>query len=133
MLLPVTALYGGILTFILLWLSFGAGAMRGKAKISIGDGGNVELLEKIRRHGNAIEYVPMAIILIGVLEANGANAILLHVLGVVLIISRIAHPLGLKADNMGHPLRAIGSGGTALVMVVAAGYAVWQYVAAMTA
>jgi len=133
MVLPITALYGGLLTLVLLWLSFGAGAMRGKTGISIGDGGNVALLEKIRRHGNAVEYVPMAIILIGILEANGANSWFLHGLGLVLLLSRIAHPLGLKADNMGHPLRAVGSGGTALMMVVGAGYAIWQYVTAMTA
>ena len=74
----------------------------------------------------------MAIILLGVLEANGASMIFLHVLGVLLLVSRIAHPLGLKADNFSHPLRAIGAGGTILMMVVGAGYAIWQYISAMT-
>ncbi|MDH3589974.1 MAG: MAPEG family protein [Gammaproteobacteria bacterium] len=131
MAIPITALYAGILAFILTWLAFRAGSLRGKKKISIGDGGNVEMLEAIRRHANAVEYVPLALILIAVLELNGANSAFLHVLGIVLVIARIAHPLGLKAESMGDPRRAIGAGGTILVIVVAAGYAIWQGVGSM--
>ena len=130
--IPVTGLYAGVLALILIWLSFGAGAMRGKAKVSVGDGGNIELLEKIRRHGNAVEYVPMAVVLLGIAELNGAGATFLHVLGIMLVVARIAHPLGLKADNMGHPLRLVGAGLTTLMMLIAAGYVIWQSVGAMT-
>ncbi len=126
--LPITALYAGLTALILLWLSFGAGSMRGKTKVSIGDGGNVALLEKIRRHGNAIEYVPMAIVLLAIAELNGAGGVLLHSLGIMLVVARIAHPLGLKADNIGHPLRAVGAGLTALMMLIAAVYVIWQFV-----
>lgn len=132
MIVPITALYAGILTLILIWLAFGAGAMRGKASVSIGDGGDIALLEKIRRHGNAVEYVPMAIVLLGIAELNGAGSIFLHVLGIMLVVARVAHPLGLKADNMGHPLRLVGAGLTTLMMVIAAVYVIWQGVTAMT-
>ena len=131
MTIPITALYASLAALVLTWLSFKAGTLRGKKKISVGDGGDVEMLEAMRRHANAVEYVPIALILIGVLELNGANTIFLHVLGALLVLARIAHPLGLKADNMGDPLRAIGAGGTALVIVVAAGYALWQVVGSM--
>ncbi len=130
--LTITALYAGVLTIIVLGLSFRAGAMRGKKRISIGDGGDMQLLEAVRRHGNAIEYVPLALILLGVLELNGASNAWLHGLGGVLVIARITHAIGLKADNIAHPLRAVGAGGTALMMVVAAGYAIWQFVSAAT-
>ena len=132
MAVPITALYAGLTTLILFWLSFGAGSLRGKLRVSLGDGGNVELQEKIRRHGNAIEYVPMAIVLLGIAELNGAGATFLHVLGIMLVVARIAHPLGLKADNIEHPLRFVGAGLTALMMVIAAGYVIWQSITAMT-
>ena len=89
------------------------------------------LAEKIRRHGNFIEYVPIALILIGVLEINGSSPIFLHVLGVALVAARVAHAQGLYHDNPGHPLRAVGAGGTALVTVAAGLAAIWMSVDAL--
>ena len=131
--LPITALYAGILMIFALALSFRAGGFRGKTGISVGHGEpvNMNLTQRVRVHQNFLEYVPMAIILMGIIELNGGNATFLHVFGVVLIISRIAHAIGLKHDNMRHPGRAIGAGGTALISVVAALYALWMVVGPM--
>jgi len=131
--LPITALYAGILMIFALALSFRAGGFRGKTGISVlfGEPANMELIERVRVHQNFLEYVPMAIILMGIIELNGGNATFLHVFGVVLIIARIAHAIGLKHDNMGHPGRAIGAGGTALISVIAALYALWMVVEPM--
>ena len=128
---PITALYAGLLAIYSIWLSFQVGSMRGKTGISILHGDNMELAEKMRRHGNFTEYVPIALILIGVLEINGGSPIFLHVLGVVLVIARVAHAKGLYHENMGHPLRAVGAGGTALVTVVAGLAAIWTSVDAL--
>ena len=125
MFLPVTSLYGSLLVIIILFLAFRVGAMRGKLNISLGDGGNPQMLEAIRRHGNAIEYVPMAVLLIALLEVNDANLIFLHTLGVVLVLSRILHPMGLKTNSMNEVLRGAGAGGTVLVMAVSALYLIW--------
>ncbi len=131
--LPITALYAGILMIFALALSFRAGGFRGKTGISVmhGEPVNMDLAERVRVHQNFLEYVPMAIILMGIIELNGGNATFLHVFGVVLIIARIAHAIGLKHDNMGHPGRAIGAGGTALISLVAALYALWMVVGPM--
>lgn len=125
---PITALYAGVLAIYAIWLSSRAGLMRGKVGISILHGDNMELAEKIRRHQNFVEYVPIALILIGVLEINGSSAIFLHVLGAALVIARIAHAKGLYHDNISHPLRAVGAGGTALITVVAGIAAIWKSV-----
>ena len=69
----------------------------------------------------------------GIIEINGGNTTFLHVFGVVLIISRIAHAIGLKHDNMAHPGRVIGAGGTFLMSFAAAVYAVWMAVKPMFA
>ena len=126
--LPITALYAGIMMIFALALCFRAGGFRGKTGISVGHGEpvNMDLAERVRVHQNFLEYVPMAIILMGIIELNGGNATFLHVFGVVLIIARIAHAIGLKHDNMAHPGRAIGAGGTALISLVAALYTLWM-------
>ena len=131
--LPITALYASILMIFALALSFRAGGLRGKTGISVlfGEPVNMELAERVRVHQNFLEYVPLAIILMGIIELNSGNATFLHVFGVVLIVARIAHAVGLKHDNMGHPGRVIGAGGTALISVVAALYALWMVVGPM--
>ena len=124
---PITALYAGLLTIFALALSFRAGTFRGKAGVSIlyGEPPNMELAERVRVHQNFLEYVPLAVILLGVIELNGGSVIFLHIIGIGLLAARVAHAVGLKHDRMDHPGRAIGAGGTALLTVVAALYAIW--------
>jgi uncharacterized membrane protein YecN with MAPEG domain len=117
---PITALYAGLQALLGFALSMGIGPTRGKLGISIGDGGNPDLLLKIRRHGNWAENVPFALLLIALLELNGAGSTLLHGLGATLLIARIAHPIGLKKDKVYEPLRIGGALLTGLVTAVAA-------------
>lgn len=132
--IPITAVYAGVLAIFALYLSFRAGSFRGKAGVSIlfGEPANMELAERVRVHQNFLEYVPMLLILMGAIELNGGSATFLHSIGIVLIVARIAHAIGLKQDNMGHPGRVIGAGGTALVTLIAAGYAIWYAAGALT-
>lgn len=125
--LPITAIYAGILAIFALVLSFKAGSLRGKTGISVlyGEPQNLELAEKARAHQNFLEYVPMVVILMGIIELNGGGAIFLHTVGALLVIARIAHAVGLKHDNMAHPGRLIGAAGTALITLVTAGYTLW--------
>ena len=57
--LAITALYAAALTIISIVLSFSVGSARGKSGISILHGDDQTLAEKIRRHANFTEYVPM--------------------------------------------------------------------------
>ena len=133
--LPITALYAGLLTIFALFLSFRAGGFRGKTGISLlyGDPVNWELVERVRAHQNFVEYVPLVVILMGIIEVGGGSAWVLHGIGILLIIARAAHMVGLKQGNIGHPGRAIGAGGTALISLVAALYAIWLAFASLAA
>ena len=122
--LTVTALYAGILGLMAFGLAFQAGSLRGKTKISIGYGDNEELHLAMRRHANFIEFVPLCLILIGVLELNGAPTAALHALGAGLVVFRLAHAVGLKADTIQGIGRAAGAGGSTLVLVVASVWAI---------
>lgn len=125
--LPISLMYAGIFAIFALVLSFRAGSYRGKAGISIltGDPVNWELAQRTRVHQNFLEYVPIMLILMALIEANGGSSMFLYVVGDLLILSRIAHAIGLKHDNMSHIGRLIGAGGTALITLVSAGYAIW--------
>ena len=131
MLLPITALYAALLLIIMTYLGIKIGSLRGSTGISIFWGDNTEVAFAMRRHGNFTENVPMALVLMALVELNGGNAIFLHVCGVLLVLARIAHPMGLKPDSLVNPLRAFGAGGTILVMLALAGVDLWQVISGM--
>jgi uncharacterized membrane protein YecN with MAPEG domain len=122
----VTAIYAGLLALIAITLGTRVGIRRGKLGVSLGDAGDPALTLNNRRHLNWIEHVPIAIILIGIIEANGAPKLMIHVLGGLLVLARIIHPVGLNAESMAHPLRFLGAMTTMLVTLVAAVFAIWQ-------
>ncbi len=75
----------------------------------------------------------MLLIVMGAIELNGGSSTFLYVVGALLVVVRIAHAAGLKHDNMGHPGRLVGAGGTALLTLVTAGYGLWMAAGVMLA
>ena len=127
MLVHITSLYAALLALICFVLGGAVGQLRGKNDIPLGDGGNKDLIIANRRHMNFVENVPLAFELMLIVELNGAKALWLHALGIVLVLSRIIHPFGLNIEKIGTPARVIGAGGTALVMLASAITLLWQY------
>ncbi len=125
--MPITLTYAGVFAIFALVLSFFAGRERGKARVSVlyGEPTDMVLAEKVRRHQNFLEYVPMMLILFAAIEMSGGSRMFLYIVGDLLIIARIAHAIGLKHDNIAHKGRLIGAGGTALLTLVTAGYGIW--------
>lgn len=119
----ITALYAGILGLMAIAIAFAAGQMRGRSGISLGDGGNPELLLAMRRHSNFIEFVPLCLILIGLLEMNGAPPGAIHALGAGLVVFRASHALGMKVEP-GGAARTVGAAGSTLVLAVASIWAI---------
>ena len=112
-----TALYALPLALLGLVLWFRVTQMRAGLKVSIGDAGNPGLHERIRQHGNFIEWTAMVLLLMIIAEGNGAGALWLHIAGGLLLVGRLAHPFGLKAHNPGHPLRYVGNSASLLAML----------------
>lgn len=124
----ITALCAGLLGIISFVLSFHVGSYRGKTKISLSHGDNQEMLVRMRKHGNFTEYVPLALVLLGLLEmSGGAGSTAIWVLGGMLVVGRITHPIGLVADNIGHPMRAIGAMLTMIMTVTCSGWLIYNY------
>ena len=117
---PITGLYAALQAFVAIALLFPIGPLRVRHNVSVMEGGHADLTIAIRRHANWTEHVPFALLLIALLELNGAGAGTLHALGGVLLVARIAHPFGLNMQSPRNVLRGIGAAGTLLVTVVAA-------------
>ena len=93
--LPITLIAASTLGLMFVWLSASVIAGRVKIEAGIGDSGNTELLYKIRTQGNFTEYAPIFLIILGLLEIQGAHKTVLIVLAVLFIVARFLHVPGM--------------------------------------
>lgn len=96
MLLPITSLYGTLATLLLVGLALRTALMRRRLWVGLGDGDHPELARAIRVHSNAAEHIPIGILLLGLLELQGAYGVGLHVAALVFLVGRGLHALGLS-------------------------------------
>ncbi|MGH0029563.1 MAG: MAPEG family protein [Myxococcota bacterium] len=123
---PVTAMYTGLLALVGLALQQGVGRERLRSGVSLGDGGQPALVVAMRRQANFVEQVPLALLLLAIIELGGAPSAWLHTLGATLLVARIVHPFGLEYERMRRVPRLVGAVGTLLVVLGAALTAIWQ-------
>jgi uncharacterized membrane protein YecN with MAPEG domain len=122
--LPITLATASIVGLMLIWLSARVIASRVRNEALIGDENNTELLFAIRTHGNFIEYAPIFLILLGLLEHSGGNPTALMVLAGLFIVARPLHVLGMGPDaNL--KLRQIGTVLTFTVIIAASLYGLY--------
>jgi len=89
----ITVTYLAVLALLFSALSLMVVALRAKNDIPFGDGGNDSLHRAIRAHGNFAEWVPLAVLLVGALEASGQASSTIHLLMGALLTARILHPI----------------------------------------
>ena len=123
----ITLLYAGLCAILVLALAARVVRWRMTHRIGIGDGGDAELLRRVRVHGNAIEYLPLCLILLGGMELNGYPAPLIHGFGMALLLSRVAHAWGLSRSSGLSPGRFGGTLVTWVLMLAMAGFAIVGY------
>lgn len=87
----VTAFYAGLMGLWLLLLGFQVVRVRRRHDVSTGDGGVRDLELAIRAHGNACEYIPIALILMALAESMAAPGWVLHLSGLMLVAGRLLH------------------------------------------
>jgi hypothetical protein len=72
----------------------------------------------MRIHGNFAEYVPLALLVIVLIEAAGYSRYWIHLLGLALVAARLLHAWGLTRDKQPSPGRVIGTALTFAVLAV---------------
>jgi uncharacterized membrane protein YecN with MAPEG domain len=123
-----TGLTAALLTIIQIGLMFSVIKMRGDAGVFIGSGGNEGLERRIRAHGNFIENVPAFLVCLMLIELMVGSTLLVALLGGVVLLARLAHAIALSANSGVTAGRLVGTVGTVIPMLVAAGYLVYQVV-----
>lgn len=117
MTVPVTALYaalGGVLVLALAWQVTRA---RQRFAVGLGTGDRPEVERAVRAHANAVEYLPVALVLLLTLELNGGRFWLLHGAGALLLVARVLHAVGLSGSGGPSFGRYWGTAGTWLVIL----------------
>lgn len=125
----ISSVYASVLALWMVWLSLRVVRLRRAKKVRLGDGGDPELLAAIRAHGNSTEYLPVALILLFLLEMNSGYFLLIHIGGIALLTGRILHFRALKDDNIRY--RVLGMQFTIFTIIALAilnmGYAFYRY------
>ena len=80
-----------ILLFVFIALSINAAFTRRKSGLAVGEADNENLLRAVRAHGNFVEYTPMFLISLFLIDHVSKNCEYILVIGSGFILGRISH------------------------------------------
>ncbi|WP_292757187.1 MAPEG family protein [Methylophaga sp. UBA2689] len=92
----ITGMYAALAALMIVALARNVISLRRQHKVALGDGGHQDLLAAIRAHANAVEYLPIGLLLLLLLELSQGPAWLIHLLGSLFIIGRLIHANGVS-------------------------------------
>lgn len=125
----ITVLYAGILGLIFIGLTLYVVMGRFKHRVGLGDGGNPDLIKRIRIHGNFSESVPLALLLLFMVDTTRFEPMIVHTLGIALVVGRILHIFGICSSEGASWMRASGVILTLTVILVSALLLIWHFLA----
>jgi hypothetical protein len=105
--LPITSFFAGLFALYFVRLAFNVIRLRRANKVALGAGGFSDLEGAIRAHGNFAEYVPLGLILLGLLESHRTHTAMVAVLGGVFGLGRILHAQALSRANLNLRVRGM--------------------------
>lgn len=115
MMLPnITLLIAGLCGLLQFVLTVYVIVRRAQTRVSFLDGGDEQLLRRIRAHGNFTETAPMALLLMLLLELRSFNGTGLWIFGALLIFGRLLNAHSILTNNAAWSRR----GGMALTLAV---------------
>jgi uncharacterized membrane protein YecN with MAPEG domain len=122
--LPITLTIAGAAALINIWLALRISHVRRLNHVSIGHGGNEALETRMRSHANFVEYTPLFLILLGLVEAARGPQTWLWIAAILFMLARLAHPFGMErpAPN------ALRMGSVAITWLCLLGLAVYALV-----
>jgi uncharacterized membrane protein YecN with MAPEG domain len=123
----ILILYAPILALIFVLLSARTIRMRRTLRIGIGDGGEERMLRAMRVHSNFAEYVPLGLVLLFLVESQGAPAPLVHALCLCLLAGRLSHAFGVSRPKEDYRFRVFGMSMTFATIVTASGYLLYAF------
>jgi uncharacterized membrane protein YecN with MAPEG domain len=116
----IAGFYVALGALLILVLAMRVMWLRSSRGVGLGSGGDADMERAIRAHANAIEYLPIALLLLVLLALEQTRPGLLHLFGIVLLVGRILHAIGLSSASGRSFGRLAGIGLTVLVMLAMA-------------
>jgi hypothetical protein len=123
---PVPVFLGTVVALTLIngWLSARIGKLRGRFKVSVGDGGHEPLLRAMRAQANLIETAPFFLFLVLGLELAHVNSIALAIAAALFVLARVSHGIGMEGGEKAR-WRMYGMMGTSLLTIVLIAWALF--------
>lgn len=128
----ITLLIASLHVLLYVALSLRVVLHRRAHKVGVGTGGDAVLTRKVRVHANFAEYVPLALLMLALLELAGIRAALLWTFGIALLLGRVLHAVGLGGSAGYSVGRFTGAFLTFATLIVMAAFGVWRFVLPLT-
>ena len=124
---PVTLLYGGLNALLITALGIQVSRLRSAHGVGVETPIPAEMIRPVRAHGNAVEWVPLGLVLLLAIELSGAGSrFTLHLAGGTLLLGRVLHAAGFYGRNK------LSMAGAALTYLVLLAMSVWAIVVRFT-
>ncbi|MBX3569057.1 MAG: MAPEG family protein [Rhizobiaceae bacterium] len=118
--IAAVALYAALNTFILFGLTVATSLVRRRYRVLVGDLGVPRLVRVMRGHANAIETMPIMLIMMLANALLGGSVIILHLLGLCFTAGRALHAWHFLHDDAPLWQRTYGFAASGLAMLVMA-------------
>lgn len=128
--MQITSLYAALGALLVIILASRVMLRRNSRGIGIGDGDDSDLRKRIRAHANAVEYLPLGLILLGLLEWNQFAPTCVHAFGATLLGGRVLHAIGMSRSSGRTFERVLGMVLTLLALLGMAMLLLWEHLAA---
>lgn len=116
----ITSIYAALSTLLVIVLALRVVQLRQRHKVGLGDAGERALQQCIRVHANALENLPLGLLLLLLLELGGTSVPVLHAVGGTLFAARLLHAWGFSRHSGTSFGRFVGTLVTWLVMLAMA-------------
>ncbi len=124
-----TAIYAAVLGVLAALLTVNVILNRVRSKVDVGDGGVAALAQAIRAHGNFAEQTPLALLLVGLVEAWGYRSLVIQGPGGALLVARLLSAWGLNSSLKQTFGRQAGATLTVLVTAISAALILYAAIA----
>ena len=129
-----TAMLAAALIIIMMILKLSVGLYRGKVRVGVGTGDDLELERKMRRHGNLSENAALFVATLALAEIIGGSPFVITGFALVFFAARLFHIAGFSSQSGSHradgfspflAMRFAGATLTALSGIALGGYLIF--------
>lgn len=122
--LSITLTIAAAAALLNIWLMLRVGKVRIAERVSVGDGGNDNVIRRMRAHSNFIESAPLVLILIAAIELSIGTNLALWIVSALYVLGRIGHGFGMDGGSL-EKGRVVGTVLTMLTLLGLAGWAIY--------